>query len=222
MKINISEMNGLIFKVALVKDKRPFLVYYFSLLKVNHPIIYIFYTQDYNSQIIKLSIFLFNISSFIAVNALFYNDSTMHKIYIGHGAYNFVFQLPQIIYSAIISGLLNSIIKILGLSEKNVLKFKRMKISKHNVNEVAKSLFGKLKIKFFCFYFLIISLLGMFWYYVTCFCGIYRNTQIHLIKDSLCSFASSLCTPFLIYILPGVARIYALKKNLVIYTSFHK
>ena len=48
-------------------------------------------------------------------------------------------------------------------------------------------------------------------YYITCFCGIYENTQIHLIKDSILSFTLSLLYPQLIYLLPGFLRISALR-----------
>ena len=74
---------------------------------------------------IKFSIFFFNIATYITVNSLFFNDSTMHKIYTDGGSYNFIYQLPQIIYSTIISAVLNGIIKILGLSDKNILNFKK-------------------------------------------------------------------------------------------------
>ena len=50
----------------------------------------------------------------------------------------------------------------------------------------------------------------MFMYYITCFCGIYENTQIHLIKDTLISFGLSLIYPFFIYLLPGIFRISAI------------
>ena len=222
IKLNISELNSLTFPEALTKDKRTFLEYYFSLLKSNHPLLYIFNYDDYNSQIIKYSIFFFNISSYIAVNALFYNDSTMHKIYTDHGSYNFVYQLPQIIYSTIISGILKGIIKVLGLSEKNILKLKKINTALNNINKETNALFRKLKIKFFLFYAIIFILLPMFWYYVTCFCGIYRNTQIHLIKDSLCSFTTSLLTPFAIYLFTGFFRILGLKKKSKLLYGFSK
>ena len=137
----------------------------------------------------------------------------MHKIYTDKGSYNFVYQLPQIIYSTLISAALNGIIRLLGLSEKNFLNFKRIKKSINDVNNTNKSLLKILKIKFTFFYLVSFTLLFMFWYYVTCFCGIYRNTQLHLIKDSLCSFSSSLITPFVIYAMPGFFRIQALKRK---------
>ena len=50
-------------------------------------------------------------------------------------------------------------------------------------------------------------------YYITCFCGVFVNTQIHLIKDSLISFGMNLIYPFGIYIIPAVLRICALKSK---------
>ena len=47
--------------------------------------------------------------------------------------------------------------------------------------------------------------------YVSCFCGIYVNTQIHLIKDAIISFSLSLIYPFGILLIPGIFRISALK-----------
>jgi len=137
----------------------------------------------------------------------------MHKIYTDKGSYNLVYQLPQIIYSSIISAVLNGIIKILGLSERNILNFKKIKISANDANKKIQELLRILKIKFAFFYFISFALLFMFWYYVTCFCGIYRNTQMHLIKDSLCSFFTSLLTPFAVNVLPGFLRIFALQKK---------
>ena len=53
------------------------------------------------------------------------------------------------------------------------------------------------------------------------FGAVYRNTQIHLIKDTLTSFALSLVYPLWIYLLPGLFRILALsdpsKKKIKLY-----
>ena len=42
------------------------------------------------------------------------------------------------------------------------------------------------------------------------FGAIYRNTQLHLLKDTLISFGLSMLYPFAIYLLPGFFRIPAL------------
>ena len=76
---------------------------------------------------------------------------------------------------------------------------------------IVKKLKNILKIKFMLFFIITFLLLGFFLFYISCFCGIYTNTQIHLIKDSLISFTLSLVYPFAIYLLPIQVRIYALK-----------
>ena len=135
----------------------------------------------------------------------------MHKIYSDKGSFNIIYQLPQIIYSSLISSLLNFIIKMLGLSGVKILEIKKAKM-----NEIIKkenSIINMLKIKFAFFYLVDFLFLIAFWYYVTCFCGIYKNTQMHLIKDSLISFGTSLISPFFIYLLPGIFRILGLKNK---------
>ena len=56
-----------------------------------------------------------------------------------------------------------------------------------------------------------------FWYLISSFCAVYKNTQIIFLKDSLSSFLTSLIHPFIIYLFPTIFRIIALrypKKNL--------
>ena len=109
LKLNYNEINDLPFEEALNKDKRNYIQYYMSLLKTKHSMLYICYTKDYNSKIVKVSIQIFDLATLISVNSLFFNDDTMHKIYVDHGSFNFIYQLPQIIYSSIISSVLNII-----------------------------------------------------------------------------------------------------------------
>ena len=212
---NHSELNSLIYEEAIIYDKRTCIQYYISLLKIKHIILFIFNKEDYNSRIIKLSIFIFNLANYIFVNGLFFSDSTMHKIYTDHGSYNIIYQLPQIIYSSLISGILNALIKLLGLSESSIIKFKKVKVDLKNK---FKSLVIMIKIKFVIFFLIKFSFLIFFWYYITCFCGVYRNTQIHLMKDSLISFSTSLIIPFALYLIPGIVRIISINnKNKYLY-----
>ena len=219
INLNYSELNSLNYRKALVLDKRAYIQYYISLLKTNHNLLSILYSRDYNSRMMKISIFLFNLSSDITVNALFFNDSTMHKIYIDQGSYNIVYQLPQIIYSMLISTALNCLINLLGLSEDIILDFKK---AKKHINKKYMRLIKILKIKFGLFFLANFLLLLLFGYYITCFCGIYKNTQFHLLKDSILSLISSLITPLFIYLIPGIFRIAALKKKKKLLYSFSK
>ena len=134
----------------------------------------------------------------------------MHKIYEDKGNFNFIYQFPQIIYSSLISIAINRIIKLLALTEKDILVLKQEK-NKKELDELEKKLLAKLKMKFSIFFILAFFLLLAFWYFITCFCGVYKNTQIHLISDTIIGFITSLIYPFVIYLIPGLFRITALK-----------
>ena len=206
---NDYELNHLIYEEALEKDKRTYFQYYFSLLKVNQLIIFTFYTHtDYNSRIIKISLFLFSFSLFYTVNGLFFDDSTLHKIYIDKGTFDLLFQISKIFYSSIISSFIMIIIKLLSLSEKNIVKIKK---EKNNIKEKGEKLLKCLNIKFIIFYIFVFLFLIFFWLYISSFGAVYRNTQFHLLKDTLISFAISLLYPFGINLIPGIFRIPSLR-----------
>ena len=161
------------------------------------------------SRIIKIDLFFIGFIINYTVNALFFNDDTMHKIYESEGSFDFIYQLPQIIYSSLITAVLNTLLKILALSSNAIIALKSNK-STINIIQRGKNLISRLKAKFILFFILGFIFLLFFWYYLSMFCTIYRNTQIHLIKDTLISFALSFLSPFGIYLLPGIFRIPAL------------
>ena len=211
--LNDYELNSLAYKEAIKYDNRTYFEYYLSLIRTKHLIVFTFYTStDYNSIIIKISLFLFIFALFYVVNALFFNDSTMHKIYEDHGAFNFIFQIPQILYSTIISVVIKTILNFLSLTEKNIIEIKNQKslaLAKNKMQEKKKCLLIKF-ILFFVFNFLFLLL---FWYYISCFCAIYKNTQLYLIKDTAISFGTSLIYPFILNLIPGLLRINAIKNK---------
>ena len=94
INLNDYELNNLPYIQALELDKRTFIDYYISLIKTKQLLIFTFYTKnDYNSSIIKICLFLFCFASYFIVNALFFNDSTMHKIYEDQGKYDLIYQI---------------------------------------------------------------------------------------------------------------------------------
>ena len=98
MKYTDNELNDLEYEVAIKYDKRTYIQYYISLLKGNHLLFKVFNSKDYNSRMIKIYLIFYNFSLCYTVNALFFNDENLHKIYLDEGEFNFIYQLPQIIY----------------------------------------------------------------------------------------------------------------------------
>ena len=180
-------------------------------MKNNHPLTFSFLPlNDYNAQIIKLFLFFFSLTLDFTINTLFFTDDTMHKIYEDKGRYNFLYQIHQIIYSTIISRFIDSIIRIFALSQDNIIELKREQ-EKKDIETKYKKLIRTLKVKFTSFFIISFIILLFCWYYEICFCGIYVNTQIHLIKDSIISFSIGLLYPKIMYLIPGIFRISALR-----------
>ena len=216
LKINAnsdSELNELDYKNAIKKDIRTYFQYYLSLLRTKHLFIFSFWPSfDYNSQIIKIFLFFFEFTFSFLVNALFFNDDTMHKIYEVKCTFNFIYNIPQILYSSLISGFIDSLIQTLALTDSNLISFKQNK-DKKNIIIKKNETFKVITIKIALFFIITLSLLVTFWFYLACFCFVYKNTQIHLIKDTVISFGFSMITPFLLYIVPGIFRLSALKET---------
>ena len=123
-----------------------------SLIKLKHSLIFSFYNnKDYNSKIIKIDLFFISLAGYYAINGLFFNNDTMHKIYETKGKYNFVYNLPKIIYYSLISMVLNKILKVLALSNDDILYFKQTK-NKNDIDKEKNNLWNKLKIKFILYY----------------------------------------------------------------------
>ena len=213
---NDYELNSLCYEEALKFDKRTFFEFYISLIKVNQLIIFSFcLSNDYNSKIIKICFFLFIFALYYILNAFFFTDSTMHKIYENKGQFDFIYQLPQIIYSTLISILLKQIISKLCLTEKDIVKIKKEETSESSLI-MKKKIIKCIKLKFILFFTFVFLFLLFFWYYISCFCAIYKNTQVYLIKNTIIGFVGLLIYPFIIYLIPGIFRIPALeaeKKN---------
>ena len=218
---NDDQLNSLEYKDALLIDFRSYGEFYFSLLKETHLIIFTFFVNnDYNLFLLKLSLFLISFSLFFFMNALFFSDDSLHKIYEDQGKYDFIYQIPQIMYSTIASQVISSLLEKLSLSQDIIQDMKE----KGDITEIKKDIAKVIKcIKVKCFLFFIIGIILHigFWYYLSAFCSVYYNSQIPLIKDTFTSFINSLIYPFALVSFPGIFRILGLryKKKCLYITS---
>ena len=192
---NDYEINDLDYEEALKHDKRTFFQRFKSQIKMSFlPAFTFFMNDDYNSSEVIISLFLFGLSLDFAVRALFFNDSTMHKIYKDKGTYNFLYQIPIIIYPLLISFAITKVIKIFSDSETEIARALKneKRESKMKVNEKINELMISFKRKFSFFFILLILFNFLFWYYSSSFCAVFKNTQITLIKDTVIGYGESL------------------------------
>ena len=209
--MNDYEINRLSYKKAILYDKRTFIQYYWSILKKGNILLFAFIpNNDYNSMILKICLFLLSFGLYYTVNALFFSDLSIHKIYNNEGKYDFIYQIPKIIYSTIISSVINLLMKTLSLTEKNIISLKD-KITNNKLEQYIYNLKKCLKIKFFLFFIISYIFLFIFWLYVSTFCAVYRIDAKYLFDDTIISFGLELFYPFGYYLILGLFRIYSLK-----------
>ena len=204
--MNNYELNTLPYKEALLYDKRDLINIYFSILKRNNPLLFSFFpSNDYNTMIIKLDIFVLKFGICSAINALFFTEATIHKIYADKGSYKLGFYLPKIILSFIFTHIIIIVIKYIFLSERNIFKVKKEE-KYEEANEEAEKAKRCLIIKYILFYIIGTGFLVLFWFYLSSFCAVYQNTQIFLIINTFISLGISFIYPCIIDFIPSILR----------------
>ena len=204
---NDFELNMLPFQDALKYDRRTCCQYYVSLIKNRQFLLFsLLDFNSYNSVILKKPIFFLSFIYNYGINAFFFTDEVMNKIYENEGKYDIETLTPNAVYSALAAtGLLKILMILLLLSERNVLNVKNQKtenLAIESKNHALKIICVKL-----VFFFIInIGLLIFFMFYLTCFNALYPNTQIYLIINTCISFFISNLLTFLYSLIPALFR----------------
>ena len=120
--------------------------------------------------------------------------------------------MPIILYCFIITYIIIIFIKFFILPERDILKIK----NENNLDQAKSKESGILRwllIKNILYFIISILFLIFFWYYLSTFCAVYPNSQVHLIKNVFISFGLGLIIPFFINLIPGIFRIISLKNK---------
>ena len=127
--------------------------------------------------------------------------------------------LPKTLYSCIIGFIIQFLLNTLSNSKKAFLNLIHNETSKVEITKKAKKVLRTMQLKL-TFYFIInFIFLFFFWYYVSAFCGVYKQTQVSWLTGGLISFAISLGVPFVICVVFASMRLIAFKyKNKTLYT----
>jgi len=210
MTYNDYELNTFDYKNALLYDERTYCQYYWSLIKVKNPIIFSFCPiKDYNSIIIKSCIFSLSFSIYYIYNFSFFTEEIIHDIYDMGGEYDIIYFMPKIAISFVCGYYVTVIIKLIFLSERNIIQVRRQ-LTHSKAISISENVKRNLIIKYVIFFILGIIFLFFFWMLLSSFGAVYQNTQMFIFKNTLISFSMSL-----IYscfnLLPCIFRIYSLR-----------
>lgn len=165
MKINNPtdfEINSLIYEEAIKSDKRTFCMYYLSLVRTNHLLFFSFMNKfDFNSKTLKIFLFFFNFTVNFITNAFFLTEKKIEKIHEEGGFFDFIYNIPQILCFAFISGMINALAKTFALSDSIFIQMKRRN-NKNTIFVASKKDISTLKIRFIIFFIINLALLVLF------------------------------------------------------------
>ena len=121
----------------------------------------------------------------------------MHNVYVTGGEFDFIGQFIQLVYTTIISQILQTFINYLTMTDIHYYKLKVLKNNNRWISKIVLYTIKSIKIKiivYFCCEFCTIFIFLVFT--ESEFCEIYPNTQRIFIGDSFLSFLMRLLYPF--------------------------
>ena len=221
------------YETALIYDNRKFWRIFYICLIAKENIINIFlFRTPLDLQSLRYCLFIFTYSCDLAFNTIFYSTQNISDKYHYKGDNLFLFtivnNLVQTIISAIIGLILvnvfqhlidvrNSFEDIFRKEEKKMRKNKKYKVSEETKKKILNKI-RKISLKWKCKIILFIifefSMMLFFYYFVTAFCDIYKNTQISWIYDFFLSFIISFATEIFGAFMLAILYILSLKYKL--------
>ena len=201
-----SQLNFAPFKKAFNDDKRTFIQYYWSLLKMKQICIFTFYTsEDFILRSTKIALFILFVAFYFAFTALFFNDSIMRSIYVYKGNTSAAVHIPNIILSSLCSIIMNLIVRFVCLNERDINK-----VLQESNPEERKSLSEKArrlsKLLLFIFFGVAAILIGICWYYVSAFCAVFKNSQGRYFLNVFIAFLVCNIWPCVTSLIPAFLR----------------
>ena len=201
------ELNNLEYIEACELDKRTFCQTYISVLMREHLALVTFVAwKDYNLFYIKVERFILLFCTDMTMNGLFFVHESMHKKYTNGENFTFVQKLPQILFTLIVSHILEVLFCFLSMTDTHVYEIKALPKNDKKNGEKIMDIIDKIKRKLVAFFIVTFLLLLFYWYFISAFCAVYQNTQKKFLRDSFISFATSLVDPFIIYGITTILR----------------
>lgn len=224
-ELNDEEMDQLSLEKAIKHDTRGFCETYCYYLKKSQLIWFTFFnSDDYNSFVVKFSLFVFQLPMLLAINAFFYTDEDLSAVNLEIEKLEFKINKENII-RALISSILGFIIlfvlKGLCLSHSGVEAIRHEK-EIEKARKMAEGYFFSLRCKIFIYFVVSSCLLLAFSYFITAFCAIFPAVFTSLAYDTVISLGISLLYPFVVCWFAAFCRKIGMCCNCCFFYNFGK
>ena len=204
------ELNNMEYNDASDLDHRTCLRTYWSvILRENYALFTFISRNDYNLFYIKIERFFILICTEMTMNGMFFVHETMYKKQTGDTS--FAQKIPQIIFSLLVSHVIEVILCFLSMTDKHYYQIKALTKEEKNddkIFDILECIKRKLR-GFFIFTFLVFL---FHWYFISAFCAVYQNTQKIYLRDTAISILTSFIDPFIIYAFTCILRAISLSK----------
>ena len=190
------------YDLALKKNRAEILIMVITeILDKIYLIKAIWFLNKYELFSIYFSLYLLWHMLILSFLSLFYNNSTLHKIWIKDNYPNLNFHLSFGFLSCIISFIIYKGLYILVNNEKKIKEIESIaKENKEKINEKYKKMMFWGQIKLIIFYAIEFIFVFLFFLYITAFCGVYINAKAKLVE----SYGIALIEVVIIKILYGL------------------
>ena len=180
----------MVFADAIKKDKRKFCNYFSDKIKSNLMIVNTFIEEPFKPTSLKVLLLILDVDLYFFINALFFNEEFISKIFHSNKKDNFFSFIPRCIdrlfYITFAGLIINYLIEYFFIEEKifkAILKREKESeiILKYEITQMIKNIFNRF------IYFTIISfIISIFsFYHISCFNNIYPHMTSEWIKSSV-------------------------------------
>lgn len=213
------ELDELAYEDALEYDHRNICIFYLLTLRNNLILISVFSNINvFEPFCIKLIGFFLNIASFFALNALLFDEDYIAQRFestesIGFG-YLMENEFPRCIYASFAAIPITFLINYLSNAKKRFdTLMKKEKNDKEFLAE-SKKIVKNMRQRIIIFFVITVILMGFFWYYVSAFCSVYKQTQVAWIEGTMITLLFCIVIYSFLYFLVALMRYIGLKCHL--------
>ena len=218
------------YEEAIIYDKRSlWRIFYICLLSKENILNTFFFNSPLEVQPLRISIFIFTYSCDFALNAMFYfNKNISDKYhYEGESLYLFIFvnNIVITVFSTVASYLIvkclycltnskESIKEIFRKQEKIMRKDKNYRVNSNKKKIIFNNLlkiYKYMKFKIICFIIIEFLIIIFFFYFVTAFCEVFKNTQFSWVYDGFSSLSLTISLELLISFMISVLYVISIK-----------
>ena len=201
-------MNELPFEEAIKYDKRSFCGYYRNILFYSHIILTVFFRRnDFNLFTVKLGLLFMTIPISLTMNIFFFTSESIKVSYLKSTKNLSAFwsHIDNTIYSSLLSNILLTLLRLICLTHNSVRQLRKLR-DVNAAQEKSICILKCIKVRIVIYYILSFAFILIFGFYVLCFCAVFENTQITLIKSTFTSLLITLLYPFIICLITSSVR----------------